>query len=151
MLALAAGCAPRAHVERLIPSALQRTSSVAVVHPGGHAFSFDPDVLQREIGDAFRQAGFERVHLLGASERRDADLTALVESELMARPLEDDGDFGTRGPLGRASFAGERVRVVLQILDRSGAIVYRATRIDGLSSALTEIKVAGALLRPLQE
>lgn len=148
ILLLASGCAPWPHVERYIPSAVARSAAVAVAHPAGRTFALDPDSLQREVGEGFRRAGFERVILLsqGASDRGGADLTATVGSELLARPLEDDG-LGT----SRHSFAGERVGAVLQITDKSGTIVYRATRIERLSSALTEARVARALLRPLEE
>lgn len=95
LLGWAAGCAPWPHVEHHAPSDLERSAAVAVAHPVGHAFALDPDVLQREVAEGLRRAGFARVTLLrqGASDRAGADLLASVRSDLMARPLEDDGGF----------------------------------------------------------
>lgn len=145
---LITGCAPLPDVERFIPEALSRGQTVAVVHPAGHAFALKPEMLQHEIAEGLRRAGFARVVELpeGDADRRGAPLVAVVRSELMARPLEGH-DLVYPG----YHFEGERVEAILELFDAAGRAVYRASRIDRLSSALTEAKVAGALIRPLEE
>ena len=139
-LALAVGCAAQPHVEVMVPEALAPSKSVAVVRPEGRSFGFDPDRLQGEIAKGLHRAGFDRV----STEGGRADLVALASSELMARPLEDDGHFTVE------RFRGERVLAVLEIRDSSGTVVYRAVRIDNLSSALTEARMAAVLVQPLE-
>ena len=56
----------------------------------------------------------------------------------MARPFHD-GDF-----------VGERVRAVDRRLDGRGGLLYEGVLVEGLSSSLTEARVAEALLRPLE-
>jgi hypothetical protein len=117
----------------------------------------NPDVLQREVAKGLREAGFAEVVELppgdaGVGRGRTA---ADVRAEWMERPPEDDGDFASPGLAGlgrpRRRFTGERVRAVLELRDGRGRLLYRAVLIEDLSSALTEARVAEALLRPLRE
>jgi hypothetical protein len=142
MLLLVAGCTPQPHVEVMVPEALHPSKSVAVVNPDGRSFAFDSDKLRQAVAKELHRAGFDRVATGGGR----ADLVALVTSELMARPLENGG----AGAPYVDRFHGERVLAILEIRDPAGIVVYRAVRVENLSSALTEAKVAATLLRPLE-
>lgn len=140
---LASGCAaPAAFVEAYAPAALPRTEPLSVLHPAGQTFALDPARLQQEVALHLAWAGFTRVSLAAQGRSAPGAFTAMVRSELMPRPLEDyEGRIIP--PLG------ERVLSILEIRDPGGAVVFRASLVEKLSSALTEVRVARELVRPL--
>lgn len=151
-MALAA-CASVAAVEAFDPAAADRRAPLAVRHPGGQTWALDADVLQREAVERLRGMGYADVRALppgAAGEGR----VLILQSEQMARPLEDNGDFASGGLQGmghpRRTCAGERVRAVARLLDGRGGLLYQGVLVEGLSSSLTEARVAEALLRPLE-
>lgn len=144
MFCLVSGCASAVVVEEHIPGAIFRSEPTAVLHPAGQAFALDPDRLQQEVASELRAAGFSQVQLVPQGDAGRGRATVAVRSELMARPLEENGLLRPR-----PSFAGERVRAMLEIRDERGAPVYRSVMLKDLSSALTEAKVAREIVRPL--
>jgi hypothetical protein len=145
-LALLAGCVAPLNpvaVEVYEPSAIVRAEPTEILHPTGRTYALDPTLLQAEIARFLRTAGFTKLALLppGAGGTPGARCFVFIGSQLMARPFEDDRDVET--------FTGERVLSYLELRDRAGTVIYRAVLIQGLSSALTEPRVAGALVGPL--
>lgn len=148
LLALLAGCGPGAAEIRLLsPRAEDRLPPLTVLWPAP-ACALDPGRFQVALVERLRAMGYADVAPARVPPKSGRVL--LARTELMERPLEDDG-ASSGGPFPyRRAFSGERVRCGIAIVDAAnGEPLYDGVYIGALSSSLTEDRVAEALLAPL--